>query len=252
MLSSISTKLSMYDVLGMLIPGVMTVCLVFILPDMEITLNKAVNLSELPYWCKIIVVLISSYIIGIVNSDFTGKIWSSFRNNIEEIKAWRNAIDNGKVYRKSVNYAIVIVVSYFLITTATFFIVRYQGIVSLLISLIIAFVYFFSAFGKIIYSADKELKDYYKKYYYVEENRPVNGVKILEGQIALIKNLCLPFCLWCASIMANKDSNVIWVTVIIWLISFLILVGAAIRRQNIIYRIIFEDYKYLFKRTSTK
>ncbi len=144
----------MYDVLGMLIPGVMTVCLVFILPDMEITLNKAVNLSELPYWCKIIVVLISSYIIGIVNSDFTGKIWSSFRNNIEEIKAWRNAIDNGKVYRKSVNYAIVIVVSYFLITTATFFIVRYQGIVSLLISLIIGVSGFFRWAGESIKSIE--------------------------------------------------------------------------------------------------
>ena len=52
----------------MLIPEFMVVSLAFIWPDSLKSVNEYIDLSAVPYWCKITVFLIFSYLIGIVNS----------------------------------------------------------------------------------------------------------------------------------------------------------------------------------------
>ena len=251
MLSSISSKLSLYDVLGILLPGFMVVSVIFILPKNIESVGKDIGFNAVPYWCKMALFLISTYIVGIVNSNFTTIIWSRFRNNIKEIVACESAIITcesaiikGLKRERLINYSIILS-WYLVITLATYFIIIGEYLLRVGISLICTFTYFRISFKKISYSSDRVLHEYYKKYYYVEKSRSVNGVKILEGQIALLQNICLPLCIWSAIIIVNKNLTLYSFLLTIWLIAILILLGTVFMRQGIVYRIILEDYKYL-------
>ena len=229
----------------MLIPGFVVMSLVFIWPDTQKHVSLFACLSGIPYWCKTSLFLIISYIAGIINSDLTEVIWHPFRNNSNDIHAWGDAILKGGTHKQTMNYIFVMFMIYVIVTIVMLFMLDSQPIFILILILTIVVIYSLLFIKKISYRIVPTVTDYYNKYYQVEKLRPQNGIKIIESQVALIKNLCLPLCLWVTVIITNNKYCNLICDLFFLVTSLMIFIGCAVHRQSIVYRIVFEDYKYL-------
>ena len=87
---------------------------------------------------------------------------------------------------------------------------------------------------------------YYQAYYYVERNRAKTPIAAMECQVALMRNLLLPMFMLSFKIQdfVFKDNPVCCLRFAMILLVFF-MAFAIIRRQENIYKCVFEDYEYL-------
>lgn len=103
-------KLSLYDIVTMIIPGG-TILLFYqiLMLDVEFSMNEIslifkdssaineISIKRLGFWTgqNIVVGLVLSYIVGIINHLLSAKLWASFRNDPIMIKSKFNEVANG-------------------------------------------------------------------------------------------------------------------------------------------------------------
>lgn len=248
MMSILSSKMSLYDFLAMIIPGGLSLGVVLVY------FGEIHILQPLPNWSLISLFLVVSYLLGLLNHQLTELIWLPFRNNSFEIREWHQAVYSHKQIKYYSPYILKITGEYLIISILSFIFLKaaiFRWIIGLTaIILILLFPNSTSPYSQ----TDKTVSKYYRKYYYVENNRKNSSISILESQVAFLKNMCLPICL-CTIILLNfsEKSGLNWKGILVAGLAILIvLVRITSIKQGNIYRIIIEDYMYLNKNNVKK
>lgn len=220
-----TSKLSLYDIIAMMIPG--GTILLYLLLNMGycLTIDESRINKELCW----IIGIVASYILGIINHQFTKLLWHVHRNNTDVIlctlletkneytkalkyligvkkRHCRNAQENICDYVKSsIGFIVVLVFSILLIAfTDKLLKLGTSGIYiisMLLVCLTITILLY--CIPQIKRENDKELLDkYYEAYTYVQQRGHIKDIPIIEGQVAFLQAMVLPLLL-----LSTLDNN---------------------------------------------
>lgn len=200
------------------------------------------NVKNLPTWGQMFVFTVASYLFGIMNNAVTELIWVNFRNNRNAIAvAFRS--DEGSIIKGITQILSTILAVYIGIgLSITVWMMSYKILSITILTFIIGLKYYdYKTYNR---SYNKILVKYYRAYYYVEKARPSNSAKIIEAQVAFLKTICLPICIVSVCLFCDGEYQNYWLlgytTALV--ISIIMVINC---RQNTIYRVIIEDYKFL-------
>ncbi len=209
--TSISSKLSLYDILAMLIPGALIICWVsLIFCDNSLIIDKK-KIDPLIFG---ILFSAGSYLVGIIYCKI-----------IECIEKCIGLIDTPQRMRKSFHKTIKNI--------------NQKKINNAL----------FNELKKIsdFKEYDLEFRDlYYQAYAFVAKNTYRNTVSILESQIAFLRSMILIIPLY-IPIIAKKiqEKNCCMVSIILIIITLILTIYVMYSKQKKIYEMVWEDYEYL-------
>ena len=263
-----ASKLSLYDILSMLIPGSTIFIFLSLALENELQLypfkiNTAIG------W---IIVLVSSYLIGLINHVFTAIIWHPLRNrhtmiekellnitdtgNTRYLSKFLSKISINNIKREERIYIRFIILGYCVPTLATLFLgltyCKYKLtslplIVYIIILAIIVIVQYFYRRKKCDIKNTLSIDAYYEAYYYVSKHKMGNEISIIEGQVAFMQNMFLPLSLMLVLPLSTYEYYICNAYIIKILISvgICLLLPTIYYRQNKIYEHVWEDYEYL-------
>lgn len=210
------SKLSLYDILSMLIPGG-TILLVF---SIALGCQLQLDSSCLEKGVAWIIIIVISYLLGLINHVFTAIFWFPFRNcplmiqncyervcsNILNPKFLNEFMKKKMDYYTQVleaRYLWYIILTYIGIPLITIFItlitVNYKWVFLPFITYLLILI-----FHEILRHT-KHLRNteylpivdyYYDIYYYLEKCKFLGTVSIIEGQVAFIQNMLFPLLLF--------------------------------------------------------
>ena len=249
-MDSLFSKLSLYDLLAMVIPGgvllyICTICTGIHLPC-DVSAVGWVGIATL------------SYLLGLINHQLTAWIWRPFRNNtamltkshrtfLKRDKQKSNESEKSKTscpYCPAIVYLIML-----LVVIGISCIWNHLCICRCIVWFLIAFALIIASF---ILSCrwrveDKICDTYYKAYYKVIQHKYNNDIPIMEGQVAFMQSLLLPLVL-ITPVVAN-DSNLQWScpsirTLVMGIFIFSVILTIYARQMKI-YNRVWEDDKYL-------
>lgn len=283
-----TSKLSLYDIIAMIIPGGTILLYLLINMGYSLTIDES-KINEGLCWAIGIVV---SYILGIINHLITKKLWSFHRNNTDVIystlsqtmnehtkaleklvgvrrKNRRNVEETFCDYAKSsVCFVVVFFLSIFIIITVDKFLKlgtcgAYIILILLAIQTIIILLYCNSQIKR---KNDEELLDkYYEAYTYVQQRGQIKDIPIIEGQVAFLQGMLLPLLLL-STLDHNKIGFLINLSVCSCkccqshcccpircgiLLVCLLIFPVVFARMKATYRIVWEYYEYV-KRIESK
>lgn len=210
-----ASKLSLYDIVAMVIPG--GIILLFLSINMGCCLTiDEYKIDEGLAW---LLGIVASYILGIINHVITKLIWSLHRNNTDVIfcalsqtmnehtKALNALIGDKRRYSRnplnpfcdyvkfSVCFIIVFAICTFAIIVVSGF-CQYGACGTFLIKLLLAtlvIVILFFCVPQTRRESDKGILDkYYEAYTYVKQQAKISEVSIIEGQVAFLQAMLLP------------------------------------------------------------
>lgn len=262
MYSTVTSKLTLYDIFSMLIPGGIISWILLKYLEGYTLLNLSL-INDLPEWSRVVAFFILSYMIGIINLIITEMIWKRFRNNPEEILAWYTAVfkDQERTPKRQIKRYYVFLIPYFYVSISFvlyFLYITPKGDINvyiLLLGLISILTVFLQVYGLAIkYGSDRIVSKYYEMYYYVESHRPQNPADIIEKQVSFLKSICLPISVLVPAYIHSSDyfkNCPICFFLLLFVIFYLIVIIACIR-QSVVYRIIIEDYKYLSEKEKNR
>lgn len=195
------SKLSLYDILSMVIPG----GTIFLF--LSLTLGYKLKIDE----CAIdpvlgwTIALVLSYLLGLINHVCTGVMWGHFRNNPAMIQyALGNKQNKCKILCRWI-MGIVVIFAFLLVLSSLCDTnwMQYRWMLPFIVFIIILSFYTCLLISRNIFpkKEDKEILDkYYEQYYYVAKHRYNDDIFIMEGQIAFMQCMIIPlFCLLCIS-----------------------------------------------------
>lgn len=189
------SKLSLYDILAMVIPGGL------ILWCISLSGCRLLQITDKAlFW---IVSLVFSYLIGLINHMLTSYIWLCFRNNKKMInEAKRRYLDDiGKIkYMKQqpacclFKYLFILLMIYLLYMAISKVNVANHHIISLICFVVTALLVYVIIQDKInpTHINLTTIDDYYKAYYNAMQYRYSDDIPIMESQVAFIQNLTIP------------------------------------------------------------
>ena len=245
-------KLSLYDILAMLVPGG-TLYVFFLLATGFDLVIYEYEINPALAWT---IALVVSYILGLINQTFTSILWSESRNNPNMI---HNAYKKGKTI-PIYHHVFIFFIPFSLIALSLLFaqlwpekcvemIVNEEFYIIFLI-LVIILILFIRIY--IRNNAENEkgiIGQYYKMYYYVATHTYRKDIFIIEGQVAFLQSMLIP--LSCLLLLPSSSFNLINgtenVCAIKLLLLFIILFSIPVIfiRQMKIYQCVKEDYEYL-------
>ena len=244
------SKLSLYDILSMAIPG----GTIFLFLSMTLGYKLKINESEIDSVLGWTMALVLSYLLGLINHTCTAMIWKRFRENH---MLWREKECLTK--KKTLITTLVIMILASIIKYICCFLSNFVGGIGFI--LLISMIFLCLIVNEVIrkdLNKDSVLeqlrKQYYKAYYYVMKHRYNDNIPIMEGQVAFIQNMTLPLALFLffppqymlTYLTINKsdccDVILYWV---LFLILFVALISTAFCRQRKIVQLVWEDYEYL-------
>lgn len=271
-MNGFESKLSLYDILSMLIPGGTILLTVIFLLQYEFGINQ-LNIDSV---LGTTIALVLSYLIGLITHSFSAILWKPFRNNLKMIgRALLNAqkeiykcryIDKPQLTDEIFNCSSEIVCNILLIV----------GTISLIVEFLINYCSekndcFLWCTGwlsiplcflviieclriRLSYKIKKgyELRllmtKYYEAYYYVAKNKYGNDISIIEGQVAFIQSMFLPLML--IVILPIKkvcehlgfDSCILKTFIVLIMV---LMIPTLVMRQHKIYQRVWEDYEFL-------
>ena len=217
----IVSKFSLYDILAMIVPGGAILVAIALMINNLLVINT--NLIEKPlFW---IIGLTGAYLVGLLNHTLTSAVWGKFRNNELMLKSsLKNAKsylpENGRVGKltsaidlsntdkikiinciwlmKSVIIAYLIFSTVMLAVYCTCHKCESRDIaliitipfIAILICVIVELIYTLEG-GK---TSDPDvIQKYYSAYYFVAKHKYSDDISIIEGQIAFLQSMVLPF-----------------------------------------------------------
>lgn len=257
-MKEIFSKLSLYDMLVMLIPGGTILVFIALSLDFELYFDTF-KMAPALAWT---IMLTLAYLIGIVNHIVTSVLWSPFRDcphMIENAKNKVYGIDESPVYKCGKEVWIFLEHNFLeivLIVIAFSFIGMFLNCDGLnnkcgiYVLLIFYALLLFLTFCEVHIIFTNNVNDeYYESYYYVLKNRYSDDIPIMEGQVAFMQSMIIPLLLLALLpcevlndyIPHGSECCVRWL-----LISLIVLmILAIILRQRKIYERVWEDAKFL-------
>lgn len=254
MKKEIVSKISLYDILAMFIPGGTLFVFILLVQEHELQFNNY-KIDSVLSW---IIVLIASYLLGLINHCCTSLMWKRLRNNpIMILYASSKEEDYMPCIGSISPYLVFILVTISITTIQTNGCSKYMII-------FLPFLVYSILYIKLLYSIPSSIKKvkeemtkekkedllsaYYEAYYHVAIHRYSNDIFIMEGQVAFMQNMLLPlFCLLFIPDIQYYFSESS--TLLRWLltIGLISLPPTIYLRQYKIYQRVWEDYNY-FKR----
>lgn len=260
-------KISLYDILAMLIPGGTIFLFLSLVLGNQLKINESA-IDPILGWT---IALVSSYLLGLINHVCTAMIWNPFRNNpimIQksydlvlnrmETTQYLNSFLSKKVdnytFKEEYMYIWGIVLGYIvvpLVVTICMICSKEYGFIVFTIYSIVIIIYgSIHWFKKNTFKSESFLDVYYSSYYYVSKYGYGNYISIMEGQVAFIQNMFFPLFLivfFPVGELYWKDlfcCNVCLIKIFIS-IGILLLFPVVYQRQNKIYQCVWEDFEYL-------
>lgn len=266
------SKLSLYDILCMVIPGGI------IIFDLSINfeyLYRLISTYKDGHEVLTIALFLGplSYIIGIGNHILTNWIWSFFKNNPilvmnclkDEIKQFDKAPKLQEIYTSCIKNSnieelsstndylsftfitiLVLISTSSIIGIITFSLsIGYTCIVlsTLFIILSLCIIRYWN--NEDITNANVIRNEYYKAYYYVQQNSKNTDISVIEGQVAFLQSMLIPLALMItlpnAILIPSSYSIIRFFLFIILLIIFPIVYN----RIKKIHSRVWEDYNFL-------
>lgn len=242
-MDSLASKLSLYDILAMIIPGwlllsfFLTIFVIDDYPIFNICLTDHTCFIYLVYitgdiYLKIFVTLILSYIIGLIWNMFMNVIFAGFRNDYFSIKrSWISMYIFNNNYYHNKN-----IINNF---------IEAHRVLLLIYNYL--FTHKISYYNPLLRYIIIDL--YYSSYYHALKNKFSNDIPILEGQVVFLRNIIIIFILYIIIPFTFYNINLIkccMLAFILFILAFLSFF-AMISRQNKIYQRVWEDDYYLRK-----
>lgn len=214
-----TSKLSLYDIIAMVIPGGTILLYLLINMGYSLTIDEF-KINEGLCW---VVGIVLSYILGIINHLITKKLWSFHRNNTDVIystlsqamnrhtTALNELIKNKGKYSRNVqepycdyikfSFCFIcgfIICTFVIIAVSSFFHLGTCGtyIINMLLGILIIIILLYCV-PRIKRENDEELLDkYYEAYTYVQQRGQIKDIPIIEGQVAFLQAMLLPLLLF--------------------------------------------------------
>lgn len=237
------TKLSLYDILSMLIPGGMIFVYLSLYLGYQLRIDENVISSALGWT----IALVISYLLGLVNHICTTYIWSEFRNTYLNLYSCYIV----PVLKILMVYVFLGILGY--IFQKMIFCMS-DGI-AILLFIPIAFFIIMIIGESCDYDEkckDDYHKEYFSKYYYVMKCRYNDDITIMEGQVAFIQNMLFPITLFLLvppQLICDKlYAGVCFFKCEYWyfaLLMFVALIYTVFLRQKKIVERVLEDFEYL-------
>lgn len=245
-------KISLYDVLAMLIPG----GIIYIFFLLSLGYNLTFDELQIDTTLGWLMALVLSYLLGLINQTITSIMWKPFRNNLNMIK-YASYISE----HRQKSYTLLPIYLYPIIIISIFILgfwhneIVVLAIVPFFIFCIVCFKQVFSCtLYQEIQDEEKLLDGYLEKYYYVMLHTYRNDISIIEGQIAFMQSLLIPiFCILILpnhnieSLFTNLNVNNICLVKLLLFFTIIISIPVICERQIKIYQCVFEDFKFLSK-----
>lgn len=274
------SKLSLYDILAMVIPGGAILIYLNTVIGNTLIFDKTKAEPAITW----IISFVVSYIFGIINQTLTSKIWKPFRNNPKMLyaslsavvvknnmckcsKLWyvKHSVDNqGKIAGKDgtdnehdkCNFDFCYIIFKYIAITIALCITNLFIIIKLWDSAHWATIVF-PATTIVLILVITSLSDnnqdiitnfYYIAYYYAIKKRYANDIPILEAQVAFLQSMIIPIVLLLLATPQLYDfyfkSETISICIAL-LITIVAIFFTIYYRQRKIYQRVWEDYEYL-------
>ena len=252
------SKLSLYDILAMLIPGVVVILFFAIAMGSDFSFFCE---AKIPQWLAILCLLVVAYIVGLINHCFTSYFWREFSSHCFELNDIWNRKNRLTDFRKILFPGRVLALICWIILAVIFHLfdgLSYEAIPKWIIICLPALLCFVMAFA--IYFASKyygepqkmtdELNAHYTRYYYVVKSNFSNDIAIIESQIAFLQNMLFPLALFYFLPSAEikpylQQEELFPLLVVMYSFFFLMIVPVIFSRQCKINKRVREDYSYL-------
>lgn len=271
------SKLSLYDILAMVIPGGTIIVFIALMINNSLIVNE--DLIEKPLsW---IIWLVISYIIGLLNHTLATFVWKRFRNNdfmiklsVEKARSYlpvigrfdtlTRTIDISNIDRNRIRNCVCQMKAVLLVYTALFIIMFMANCIckkcnSTDISLMLTIPFIailICAMAELIYTLKSSqnsnsavLQQYYSAYYFVVKNKYNDDISIMEGQIAFLQSMLLPLVLFffvpidfLKEFIPGISCCLLYLLLTICILAIFAVVFC---RQMKIYQRVWEDYEYL-------
>ena len=273
------SKLSLYDILAMVIPG--GTILIYVNTAFGYTL--IFDIAKADSAIAWIVSFAVSYILGLINQTLTSKIWGSFRNNPNMLytslsaviksnmckcsKLWyvmhcienqSKTAGNGRTDNEpdKSNFDFCYIIFKYVTITIALWIVNFFIINKLCDSAHWATIVFPATTIVLILiitllsdnNQDRITNFYYVAYYYAIQKRYSNDIPILEAQVAFLQSMIIPIVLLLlispkmAALYFENETVSIYIALIITIAAIFFTIHY---RQMKIYQRVWEDYEYL-------
>lgn len=278
---NLTSKLSLYDIIAMVIPG--GTILLYLLTNMGYSLTiDEFKIDKGLCWTIGIVI---SYILGIINHIITKVLWSLHRNDTDmiiktllqtmnEYTKALNELIGGKtklrtnkndIYTDYIKFSCCFIFAFAIIVFIIITVCKYLQyntcetfIIGLILATIIILILLFSV-THVKNESDTEKRDkYYEAYTYVRQAN-ITDIPIIEGQVAFLQAMLVPLLLW-STLDCTKIKHLIYngygTSYCCAIRCFILFVCVAIfpivfSRMKDTYRIVWEYYEDL-KRIESK
>ena len=273
------SKLSLYDILAMVIPGGTILIYVNTAFGYTLIFDRAKADSAIVW----IISFVASYRLGIINQTLTSRIWRSYRNNPNMLynslsavvksnmckcnKLWyvkhcvgnqSKTAGNGRIDNEhdKCNFDFCYIIFKYVAITIALWIVNFFIINKLCDSAHWATVVFPVATIVLILvitslsdnNQDRITNFYYIAYYYAIQKRYANDIPILEAQVAFLQSMVIPIVLLLltapkiAAFYFENETISIYIALLITIAAIFFIIHY---RQMKIYQRVWEDYEYL-------
>ncbi|CCY35978.1 unknown [Alistipes sp. CAG:831] len=259
-------KLTLYDILVMLIPGGAILVFIALSWNFELTIGDA-KIAPVLAW---MIMLTLAYLIGIVNHVATSVLWLPFRNcsymiNKARIKIYGEKTDDYNISKKGKCFCFVFMPILMVVLIGMWFVCKeYAGcsLGRIMILLIVYTVAMLIGLAKSVkYKCLGHRKDegggkdgselmekYYEAYYFLLKSRYLGDISIMEGQVAFMQSMIIPLCLFsflpCDVLCRYVRGHVCEVRILILSLVVLLVFTICLRQQKI-YTRVWEDARYL-------
>lgn len=227
-MSQFITKISLYDILTMIIPGgTIILFLQYLFASLPFPINAiSTFLQSLWSWQNCLVVLVLSYMIGLANHLLACQVWKKLRNDPKMIKGKLfEVISNMPLsfYLKYLFYseeneqevlqgqikeiastslwlifAVWFVSQLFVLTSEMLFSKDVELLLCEIDIVLVIVLCLMTLAIPLFYTKteDKTLLDaYYEAYYYVQQNSERSNIPVIESQVAFLQSMLLPLLL---------------------------------------------------------
>ena len=265
-MKEIFSKLSLYDMLAMLIPGGTILVFIALSWNFELYFDTS-KIAPALAWT---VMLTLAYLIGIVNHIAASVLWLPFRNNLGMVNEAGKVVDGVKG-EKSIRFLInccivpIIIIILIVLVCLFFYCCKWNDCACWIF--VVPGLYMVMMVRSLFKNRRKDSKKkkedekeknekenenlmdaYYRSYYFALKNRYSNDIPIMEGQVAFMQSMIIPLLLLTllpkyvlGYYIPGYECCVRWL-----LISLIVLMMLAIiLRQWKIYERVWKDAKFL-------
>ncbi len=267
-----TSKLSLYDIIAMVVPGGATLFVLQGFRSCSSSLDKAIDFILTGNGWAIGLAL--SYIIGLGVHSLSNLIWSGSRNNpirlqkqLEKVKSevgdtWHldrlydrkgpmriEEICNCSDYIKSAyRFITCLWVVYSILFVGHNYLASHEGtnIIFFFINVCFVVAFYIILASKVCFNPSTQeqmiLNAYYKAYYYVQQRSKKCNVSTIEGQVAFLQSMFIPLSLWLCQPNGNLSD---FYTKDLLLLLCALAYPLVISRIDKIHYLVWYDYEFL-------